>query len=382
MPLRIVLGAVISLTPYSPGMAWNWMHLALGLQRLGHDVYYLEELSPEWCVDEHGSPCALDASVNRRIFRETMERFGLERRSFQVMKGDLAPLPPSLESLLAQRPDLLINMAGHVRSPRVLERVRRRVYVDQDPVYTQVWHVEYGCDLNFAAHDVFFTVGLNVSMPGNCVPDCGVSWHRLLPVVVSDLWPARMDASCRRFTTIASWGSFGDVCYRGEWYGSKYVEFSRFAELPRRVDQELEIALRRHEEGDPRVQRLVDNGWLLTEANRIASLSSYQDFIARSRAEIGIAKNAYVKARSGWFSDRAAHYLASGKPVLAQSTGFEEWLPTGRGLLAFGDMDEAIAGIDAINQNYRAHSRAARELAEAHLDYRNVIPGMLEICTR
>jgi hypothetical protein len=308
-----------------------------------------------------------------------METFGFADHAYQI-RGE-APLPDGLEKILAQCPDLLINMAGHIRSPRVLERVQRRVYVDQDPVYTQLWHAEYGSDLNFAAHDVFLSVGLNIGTAECRVPDCDVEWRHILPIVVPDLWTAAEHACGRRFTTVASWGGFGDLCYRGEWYASKYAEFSRFAELPRRVDQELEIALRRHRADDPRVQRLVDNGWVVSNASAVATLSSYQEFIARSRAEIGIAKNAYVKARSGWFSDRAAHYLASGRPVLAQSTGFEQWLPTGRGLLGFADMEQAMAGIEEINRDYDAHSRDAQDFTAAYLDYRTVIPHMLEICS-
>jgi hypothetical protein len=171
------------------------------------------------------------------------------------------------------------------------------------------------------------------------------------------------------------------VQYRGEWYTSKYEEFLRFAGLPKRVDQEFEIALRRHREDDPRVQLLKRNGWCLSEASRITDLHQYQVYIEQSRAEMGIAKNAYMKSRSGWFSDRAAHFLASGKPVLAQATGFEQHLPTGRGLLAFESMEEAVCGVEEINRDYKLHCQAARAFAEEHLDYRTVLPKMLEICT-
>ena len=378
--MRIIIGAVISLTPYSPGIAWDWMQIAAGLRMLGHEVHYIEEVRPDWCVDARGERCTLEHSINRELFRATMDRFDLIGRAYQIRSDDDTTIGADLVSLLSRRPDLLINMAGHVHSPHVLESIQRRVYVDQDPVYTQLWHSEYGKELGFGLHDVFFSVGLDIGTTHTCIPDCGVKWHHTLPVIVPELWRVRIDPSCRRFTTIASWGGFGDLCYRGEWYGSKYEEFSRFAELPGKVDQELEIALRRHRDEDPRVRRLMENGWLLSRATEIATLSAYQEYIARSRAEIGIAKSAYVKARSGWFSDRAAHYLASGKPVLAQSTGFERHLPTGRGLLSFSSMEEAVAGIENINRDYEAHCRAAREMAEEYLDYRRVLPRMLDIC--
>ena len=125
---------------------------------------------------------------------------------------------------------------------------------------------------------------------------------------------------------------------------------------------------------------LREKGWFVSNASQIGNLSGYQGYISRSRAEIGIAKNAYVKGRSGWFSDRAAHYLASGRPVLAQATGFEEHLPTGRGLLSFETLDDAAAGVEEIDRDYKSHCRAAREFAEEYLDYRKLLPKMLETC--
>jgi hypothetical protein len=239
----------------------------------------------------------------------------------------------------------------------------------------------YGEDLNFKMHDIFFSVGLNIGTPYNAIPDCGITWHHMLPPVMLEYWPFHIDSSCKRFTTIASWIEFGDLCYRGEWYCSKSEEFRNFARLPGQVRQELEIALQGGGKEDAEIRLLRDNGWILSEASQITDLSRYQEYIARSRAEIGIAKNAYVKGCSGWFSDRSSHYLAAGKPVLAQSTGIERWLPTGRGILTFTSLEEAAAGIEKINQDYAAHCRAAREFAAEYLDYRKVLPKMLEICT-
>jgi hypothetical protein len=198
-----------------------------------------------------------------------------------------------------------------------------------------------------------------------------------------EFWPVCSSTSCSPFTTVASWTSnYGDLYYEGELYRSKYEEFKRFAELPRKTEQELEVALRRHHHDDESIQLLKANGWRVTEASQlVAGLPGYQSYIARSRAEISIAKNAYVKGNSGWFSDRSACYLASGKPVLAQSTGFERCLPVGQGLVTFGGIEEAVAGINAINQDYEAHCLAAREFAREYLDYRKVLPKMLEACT-
>jgi hypothetical protein len=381
--MRIIVGAVISLHPYSAGMAWNWIHYALGLRKLGHETYYVEEIAPAWCVDADGRRCDFDRSISRNNFRVTMERFGLMENACQIYNRGEATFGLSLDSLVAaaREADLLINMSGHVTSEFVLSNVKRRVYVDQDPVFTQLWHAEYGKELNLKSHDVFFSAGLNIGTPYTSIPDCGLRWHPILPPVVLEYWPFRIDASCRRFTSVASWSGYSDLCYRGEWYRTKYEEFKRFAGLPGKVDQEIEVVLKSYREDDDGIRLLKDNGWTLSKADRIGDLTGYQNYIARSRAEIGIAKNAYVKGCSGWFSDRSAHYLASGKPALVQSTGFERCVPTGRGLLTFRSVDEAVEGINAINQDYETHCRAAREFAEEYLDYRKVLPGMLELCT-
>jgi hypothetical protein len=380
--MKIIVGGVLSLSPFGPGTAWHHMHYADGLRRLGHDVYYVEQVEPSWCTDAVGRQCAYEQSANRGLFRSLMERFGFSGKACQIYDQGQSAIGMSLDELraVAAETELLINISGHVKLDDVLDRVRRRVYVDEDPVYTQLWYAEYGKDLGLSRHEVFLSQGLNVGTPASPIPDGGMTWHPLPPLLVSDFWAPRDERSGRPFTTIASWGGFGDLCYRGEWYASKYAEFQRFAELPTLVAQRLEIALRRHRDDDPRVQLLRSNGWVLTEGSRIRDLDRYQAYIAGSRAEIGIAKNAYVKSRSGWLGDRAGHYLASGRPVLAQSTGFEEHLPTGWGLLSFSTPDEAAAGIESINSNYGAHCRAAREIAEQYLDYRRVLPRVLDVC--
>jgi hypothetical protein len=311
-----------------------------------------------------------------------MERFGFMDRACQVYRGGEATFGLSLGDLKARcrDADLLLNISGHVKLDLVLGGVRRRVYMDQDPVYTQLWRAEYRKGLNLEGHDAFLTVGLEIGTSRTPIPSCGVTWRHALPPVLLDWWPAPPPPPAGRFTTIATWSGFRDLCYRGEWYRSKDEEFRRFAELPRRVGQDFEVALRQHRPDDEGVRRLRANGWILSEARRISGLSAYQGYIAGSRAEIGIAKNAYVKARSGWFSDRTAHYLASGRPALVQATGFERHLPTGRGLVAFDGIEEAVEGVERINRDYADHCRAARQLAEDHLDYRKVLPRLLEDC--
>jgi hypothetical protein len=323
----------------------------------------------------------LEQSVNRQVFQDLMRRFQLEECACQIYNGGEATAGMSRQSLVrwAKEADLLINISGHVRAEDVLSNVKRRAYLDQDPVFTQLWKAAYRSKtLNLERHDVFLTVGLNIGTPCSHIPDCGLSWRHTLPPVVVDCWPDRADSKRSRFTTIASWSGFSDLSYRGEWYQSKYVEFVRFAGLPKRVTQEFQVALKDYREQDEGIRLLRENGWVLSRAGDIADLEGYQEFISQSRAEIGIAQNAYVKGRSGWFSDRTGQYLASGRPALLESTGFH--LPVGDGVLTFSTMEEAIAGVEAINCKYEHHCRAAREFATEYLDSTKVLPRILELC--
>ncbi|SCL32267.1 hypothetical protein GA0070624_4432 [Micromonospora rhizosphaerae] len=381
--LRIVFGEVMSRIPFSAGMAWSWMQWAVGLRRLGHEVIYVEELRTDRCIDEHGEPCPPEMSLNREFFLATMRRFGFEGSSWQIDRHG-APIAGSRDDLHRQLAgaDLLINMTGHIRADSVLEQARHRVYIDLDPVYTQLWHAEYGKGekLGIDRHDAFATVGLNIGTPASEIPSCGLEWRHVLPPVVPDMWTGPEAASDGRFTTIASWESFADLVYDGQWYRGKRASFERLAELPSRIPgQELELALRRQTSDDELLAK--KQGWHVVDAGRVAGdLDSYHDYVTASRGEIGIAKDAYIRARSGWFSDRSAHYLAAGRPVVAQATGAEDHLPTGTGLLVFDTCESAAEAIEDVNGAYEAHCRGAREIAAEYLDYRRVLPPFLEAC--
>ena len=381
--MRIIVGAVISLPPVSAGCAWNRLQYLLGLSRLGHDVLFLEEIRPAWAVDAAGRPCAYGDSENRRGFIDIMSRFGLAEHGCQLYDGGEATTGLSLTALrdFAASADLLIDISGHVTTDFILDAVRRRAYLDQDPVFTQLWRAEYGKDLNLGRYDVFFTVGLNIGTPHSPVPDCGIDWQPTLPPIVPDLWPdAGGVAPSAALTTVASLYGYSDLCYRGEWYRTKYDEFRRFADLPRRTGQAFEVLLKDFPEDDEVVGLLRRGGWRIRRSSAEPDPLRYRDYIAGSRGEIGIAKGAYVNGRSGWFSDRTAAYLASGRPALVQSTGFERCLPTGRGLLSFSDMEDAAAAVESIDADYGAHCRAARDFSDEYLDYHKVLPRMLDLC--
>jgi len=380
--MRIIFGAGFSLPPFSPGMTWHWLQYVVGLTRLGHDVVFVEEVEPEWVVNRRNDRCRLEDSVNVRTFENVLRRFGLfERACLACRDGSTFGMSHEALAAAARGADLLISMSGNIKLPAILDGVKRRVYVDQDPVYTQLWRAEYGADMNFAPFDVFVSVGLNIGTPRTDIPDAGVSWIHVLPPVLLDWWPFAVDSGCERFRTVASLRAFADVKHQGITYGSKFDQLRAIADLPARVDQQLEIAVKNYDDHVTALKPLVDKGWILTSAHLIDDLDKYRDYIVASRAEIGIAQGAYVQGRSGWFSDRWSHFLACGKPVVAQSTGFEHRVPTGAGLVTFNNLDEVAAGIDAINADYERHCHAAHELAVEYLDHRKVLPTLLEACT-
>lgn len=383
--MRIVIGAVISLPPVSAGCAWNRLQYVLGLRQLGHEVVFVEEVRPEWCVDDSASRCSYAQSANRRAFIDIMRRFDLLDHACQLYHGGESTTGMSRAAMeeFADGADLLIDISGHITTDFVLAAVRRRAYLDQDPVYTQLWHAEYRKDLRLDRYDVHFTVGLNIGTPCSPIPDCGIAWQHTLPPVVLDLWPVvdPVAAAAAPITTVASLYGYSDLQFRGEWYRTKYDEFRRFVELPRRTGERFEVLLKHFSDDDEGVRLLREHGWSVRKSGITCDLFAYRDHIAASRAEIGITKGAYVKGRSGWFSDRTASYLASGRPALAQSTGFERCLPTGRGLLCFQTVDEAAVAVEELRADYAAHCAAARDWAAAYLDARKVLPAMLDSCS-
>jgi hypothetical protein len=377
--MKLVVGGVLSLPPFSPGTAWDRLHYVLGLKDLGHDVVFVEEVEADWCFDSHGRPCDYARSANRAAFQAVMGEFGLLTRSCQLYDGGRETTGLStrrLRSALAGA-ELMINISGHVKSGMLLEAAGRRAYLDQDPIYTQLWDAAYGADLGLDGHDVLFTVGSNVGTPLATVPDGDRRWHHCLPPVVLEHWRFRFEPRPAPFTTVASWGRYAGLTYGGRFYGGKETEFIRFAELPNRAGAPFELALR-GAAGDEHAAMLARRGWVVRDAAELSTPRRYQEFIGDSRAEIAVTKGAYATGRAGWLGDRSAQYLASGKPVLSQSTGLEHVLPTGRGLLTFSTLDEAVEGVRTIEGDYRRQCRAARRLAEEYLDHRTVLRPMLE----
>jgi len=218
-----------------------------------------------------------------------------------------------------------------------------------------------------------------IGQPGCNVPTCGIEWATTFQPVVLDFWKGGRNITYNGLTTIANWRGYGSVEYEGVFYGQKAHSLRSFIKLPTLTDEKFMPAIAIHQDEIVDLKALAENNWHILDPSKVAGTPfSYQQFIQESKAEFGIAKSGYVASRCGWFSDRSVCYLASARPVIAQETGFGDFLPTGKGLIAFENSEDVLAGIDAINADYDKHSRAARAIAENFFDSDKVLTKLLQ----
>jgi hypothetical protein len=366
----IVVAGALAQRPRLGGHTWVFLQYLLGLRRLGWDVLFLDWLEPSMG----------DVEPSLAYLRGVMERFGLGD-AFAVLDksaGAMHGVPRDAALEHTRRSVALLNVMGYLDDPELLAAAQKRVFVDIDPGFTQMWQEAGLADL-LAGHDEYVTVAENMGRAGCSVPSCGVDWITSRQPVVLEQWQ-RNSASGEEFTSVGAWrGPYAPVEFAGRTYGLRVHEFRRFVSLPELTGAGFELALEIDPGEERDLTRLAEAGWRLVEPRAVAGDPwSYRSYIRGSRAEFMVAKNMYVDTASGWFSDRSACYLASGKPVLAQDTGLRDLYPTGDGLIVYSTLDEAVAGVDEIRAHYDHHSRAAREIAEEYFDSDRVLTGLLQ----
>ena len=370
---RIAIAGAMAQKPGSAGHAWQFLQYLAGFRDLGYEVLFLDRLD--------GPPAAQAAGA--AWLEEVLAPVGLGGAwSLDLGDGRHAGVDRAAALRFTGDAEILLNVMGFLTDEELLGAARRRVFLDTDPGFGQMWHALGLADL-FAGHDAHVTIGERLGAPDCAVPDCGLDWITSPQPVVLGLWPAQAPGTGERFTSIASWrGAYGPVDFEGRTYGLRVHQARRFADLPRRAGGAFELALDIHPADAADAALLRDGGWRLVEPGAVAaSPAAYRDYIQRSDAELMVAKGMYVDSRSGWISERSLCYLASGRPVLAQETGFSELYPTGEGLLAYATPEEALAGIEAIRADPARHGAAARGLAEAHFGAERVLGRLLaEVC--
>jgi hypothetical protein len=384
VPLALLAGAVAN-KPLNGGEAWVRLNWLLGLRRLGFDAYFVEQLEAGAAIGDDGRPCDPARSVNRRHLEAVMEEGGLgDRWALLDERGEsIAGLGGTEIGAVAAEAEILFNHSGHLGEGPLRSAPRHRVYVDLDPAYTQVWSDDRSLAFSIAGHDSHVTVGLNVGRLDCPLPSGGVEWIPTLPPVVLERWPVAPSPTGKplRFTTVGTWrGPYGQLRVAGGLAGGKHHEFRRLLPLPERVEgAAFELALDIHPGDAADLEALSAAGWAVVPAPEVAATpAAFAAYLGDSGAELSAAQGAYVASRCGWFSDRTAAYLASGRPALVQDTGFDTVLPVGEGVLTFSYLREAEQGARRIVADPAAHAAAARELARAHLDSDLVLGRLLE----
>jgi hypothetical protein len=377
---RVVILGIAAQYPLA-GVTWQAIHYVLGLAAIGCDVFYVEDSgAPPY--DPGSGGIAVDPTANVTYLARVMRRIGFDERwaYWDAQGARWHGLEARSVHELYRSADAIFNLCGATRLRPEHRQGARLCYVETDPVVEQV-RVANGDAASIAflaAHDLLFTYGELLGTAACAIPAERFRWIPTRPPVSLDEWhPGDAGGAYR---SIATWENKGkNVAFRGEtYYWTKHHNFLRVIDVPRRCDAAFELAMDPLDDavrGD-----LTAHGWTLVDPRPIsADVNAYRRYIEGARGEFTVAKDIYVRPRSGWFSDRSVCFLAAGKPVITQETGFSERIPSGRGLVGFSCADDAVAAIRDVEADYDVHARAAREIAREYFSADRVLGAMLDV---
>jgi glycosyl transferase family 1 len=380
--MRAVVTGMVATYPIG-GVVWDYLQYALGLERLGWDVFYLEDTGGatyDPTTGVYGDDCHYAVRFLERSLQELSPQLRT-RWHFRSSSGETYGLSASAMADLVAGCDLFLNVSGSCLLREMYLPCRRKALIDTDPGYNhfvnyprqeagQLWPGTQ----SFRAHDWFFTYAERIGAADCLLPDFGLPWQPTRPPVVLDCWQSQPPG--RTWTTVMTWDNFRrPIEHNGCVYGTKEREFGRIEQLPRVALVPLEVAVGG---ASPPVEKWQSLGWSVLDSHGVSrTADEYRTYIEGSRGEFSVAKNVYVATRCGWFSCRSVCYLAAGRPVVVQDTGFSQVLPTGEGVLIFADLETAAAAIAAVEADYAHHQRAAREAARQHFSHEVVLRDLL-----
>jgi hypothetical protein len=379
---KIIVFGILFWYPLA-GVTFQFLHYLIALRRLGYDVYYVED-SARWIYDPKLNDLSPEPSGNLAAIVPTLEAHGFaEKWAFRgkYPDGKTYGMTDAQIDALYRDADAFLNITGAQELRDEHMQVKRRIYVESDPFASQVKVAkgDAGMIRTLEAHHTLFTFGENIG-----AADCGIpverfKWHPTRQPVLLDLWPVTEPKADAMFNTITTWHNKGkNIEWRGDtWYWTKDREFEKFIDLPkRRPHAGFELAAGVNAQVH---ELLTSNQWRLADSIGVStSIDGYRDYIRHARGEFTVARDQYVRPNTGWFSDRTACYLAAGRPVITQETGFSKFYGGGAGLFGFKTMDDILAAVDAIESDYSKHSLAARAIAEEFFAAEKVVGSLMQ----
>src|SRR6266403_295262 len=382
---RIVVMGFMGSMPIA-GVIWQHIHYLVGLQRLGHEVYYIED-SARLPYNPETFEVNNEFDYATRVLNRLSQEFGFKKRwafcARYLPRNPTAGLPLKKIRQLYRDADAILNICGAQELNDDLLVSDRILYIESDPGVEQI-KIDKGVKLTIQyldRHHALFTFGENIGTKSFPVPTHGFKWLPTRQPVVTDLWRTRRSPSrAAVLTSVANWSTSGlkDITWRGKKYlWSKSREFLRFIAAPEKAGETFELATN-IEDAATRA-KFERNGWRLTSPLQMSvDYWLYRDYVQRSKGEFTVAKDQYVRLNSGWFSDRSACYLAAGRPVIIQETGFTKTYGGNAGLLSFRSLGEIVEAVKAINADYAKHSRAARAVAREYFEAEEVLRSILD----
>lgn len=376
---NIIIGSYMFRYPLGGMMSWVLQYLT-GFKKLGCNVYFVEKFGyPNSCYNPQKEIMSNDCSYGVKLVSELLKINGLgDNWCFMDFNNVYHGLSKTKINSMFQTADVFIDMGTHGAWEEEAKVTPLKILLDGEPGFTQIkmaikkelkeWIPEY---------DLYYTVGQNIGTQGNLTPTLDLDWQHVFHPVDLELFPkSKHKKHNGKFCTIMNWKSHDPIQYGNKIYGQKDIEFNKILELPSLFPSRLEVAISGKKIP---TEWLEKHGWQLVSGKKITeTFESFRDYIFQCQGELSVCKNIFIETQSGWFSDKSAAYLGSGKPVVLQDTGFSKHLPCGEGLFAFSTKEEAQHAIESICSNYSMHCDAALDIANEYLSVEKVLKKFLD----
>ncbi len=389
--LRIIVGGNIGLYP-TGGATWDYIQYPLGLKMLGHDVYYIED-TRQYPIFQKDKRAWDDATECIVYLEKVMSAFGFKDRWAyrDIASGKSYGMSEDKIRKLCSSADLFINISCSTFLRDEYLKIPSRILIDSDPMFTQIQYAKelageeeakyWNTKMMIENHNYLFTFGENISSEDCKIPTFDFKWHTTRQPICLNEWENNITIKKGPLTSIMNWSGRNKIIYGNNQWGQKDVEFEKYKTIPHQMpENQFEIVINKplNSESIYNPEVLQSLGWkLLSPDDAVANTEDYRKYIINSCAEFSIAKETYVKSNSGWFSCRSACYLAAGRPVITEETGWSKYIPSGSGLFAFDSEKKAVEAINTINSDLKKHSAAAKEVAKEYFDSNVVLTNML-----